>query len=490
MITQKIIARTDSLKLDKIISRYGEDSMRQVVFIIVRPEPDSEELIPITIPEDAVGSFRILKPSGNFVIVPMNKSVLASGETAFDVVLPASANTAKGSGYYDIRITSNTDKYYFTAQGDFIIDDNIISDEVLEDVSEVNGLVFPDDFLTVEDNVAIIDDDTISTDSTWSSNKISEEIEAHAGGDVSKTVSGNPVIFTDGASAPLVKCVTEIQGYQEGSGTPSPDNIRPIVAYTEGEIEVWGKNLAPSSPISRGQYVDGAFQNNDNRICSYYINILPNITYTASIDRSNTENLAFINYAYFDKNKTYLGDRATNGESAFSGDKVHTFSVSNAQAAYIRLTIRAYSSSDLNISDKTLDNAQLMFEKGSTATTYEPYTSTTHTTAYPSAIYRGSEDVVNGEVTTEWGVIASYAGEALPGEWISDRDEYAPGTTPTTGAQVAYELATPTTSSATPTNLPIKSISGYNHIESSTGDMEVEYITQRFQPLIDSIKQL
>lgn len=176
MITQKIIARTDSLKLDKIISRYGEDSMRQVVFIIVRPEPDSEELIPITIPEDAVGSFRILKPSGNFVIVPMSKSVLSSGETAFDVVLPASANTAKGSGYYDIRITSDTDKYYFTAQGEIIIDDNIISDDVLEDVSEVNGLVFPDDFLTIEDAGAVIDDTTTSTESTWSSSKISGEI--------------------------------------------------------------------------------------------------------------------------------------------------------------------------------------------------------------------------------------------------------------------------------------------------------------------------
>ncbi len=180
MITQKIIARTDSLKLDKIISRYGEDSMRQVVFIIVRPDPESEELIPITIPEDAVGSFRILKPSGNFVIVPMSKSVLATGETAFDVVIPASANTAKGSGYYDIRITSDTDKYYFTAQGDFLIDDNIISDEVLEDVSEVNGLVFPDDFLTREDAGAVIDDTTTSTESTWSSNKINEELESHA----------------------------------------------------------------------------------------------------------------------------------------------------------------------------------------------------------------------------------------------------------------------------------------------------------------------
>jgi hypothetical protein len=120
---------------------------------------------------------------------------------------------------------------------------------------------------------------------------------------------------------------------------------------------------------------------------------------------------------------------------------------------------------------------------------FEPFVApTTHTTTYPSAIYRGSEDVVNGEVVTEWGMIDSYAGETLPGEWISDRDEYAPGTTPTMGAQVAYALATPTTSSVTPTNLPVKSLNGYTHIESSTGDLAVEYITQQQQPIVDLIE--
>ena len=39
------------------------------------------------------------------------------------------------------------------------------------------------------------------------------------------------------------------------------------------------------------------------------------------------------------------------------------------------------------------------------------------------------------------GYIASYAGETLPGAWISDRDVYAADTLPTTGAQVVYELA-------------------------------------------------
>jgi hypothetical protein len=55
-------------------------------------------------------------------------------------------------------------------------------------------------------------------------------------------------------------------------------------------------------------------------------------------------------------------------------------------------------------------------------------------------------------------------------------------------AQMVYPLATPTTSSVTPTNLPIKSLFGYNHIESTTGDMEIEYITEEFQPIVEIIE--
>ena len=50
-----------------------------------------------------------------------------------------------------------------------------------------------------------------------------------------------------------------------------------------------------------------------------------------------------------------------------------------------------------------------------------------------------------GTLTLTDGYIASYNGETLPSTWISDRDAYAEGTAPTTGAQVVYKLATPQT---------------------------------------------
>lgn len=65
-------------------------------------------------------------------------------------------------------------------------------------------------------------------------------------------------------------------------------------------------------------------------------------------------------------------------------------------------------------------------------------------------VYGGVIDIVTGALSITWGYIASYNGETLTGRWISSLDEYAEGTTPTTGAEVAYELASPITAELTP----------------------------------------
>ena len=83
--------------------------------------------------------------------------------------------------------------------------------------------------------------------------------------------------------------------------------------------------------------------------------------------------------------------------------------------------------------------------------------------------YGASLDVITGKLTKTWGHIASYNGESLPSRWISDRDVYVEGTTPTTGAEVIYELATPTTTQLTPTQ--ISTINGTNNIFADCGEI-------------------
>ena len=73
---------------------------------------------------------------------------------------------------------------------------------------------------------------------------------------------------------------------------------------------------------------------------------------------------------------------------------------------------------------------------------FEPYQpGTTAILTLPETIYGGTVNAATGEGLKTWEYIAGYNGETLPGEWISDRDVYAAGATPTIGAQVAYKLA-------------------------------------------------
>ena len=71
-------------------------------------------------------------------------------------------------------------------------------------------------------------------------------------------------------------------------------------------------------------------------------------------------------------------------------------------------------------------------------------------------------DVITGEVTVTGGLIESYNGETLPGAWLSDRDAYVSGSTPSIGAQVAYELAQPYSFTATPQFIAL--VDGMNYL--------------------------
>lgn len=148
----------------------------------------------------------------------------------------------------------------------------------------------------------------------------------------------------------------------------------------------------------------------------------------------------------------------------------------------------------------TFNNLQI--ESGSSATTYAPYSnicpisgwtgvtvtrtgedqgdSTTYHITFPTeagTVYGGQltvQDDGTGELVVDRAVIASYNSESLSGEWISDRDVYASGTTPTTGAQVVYKLATPITYQLTDLEV-IKLLKGTNNIWADTGDTEATY---------------
>lgn len=317
---------------------------------------------------------------------------------------------------------------------------------------------------------------------------------------------------------PMIRLETE-------SSTFAPySNICPITAYTEGKIEVRGKNLIKQ--IVRG-YINPGGTNAikiDNNSETVLIKVVEGVTYTLS---SSAHDRNVIGYAGV--------DTLVNGTPISNIHTPTSYTWTAEWSGWTAWYINSSASADVE--------ATAQVEKGSTPTAYEPYTSTTHTTTYPSAIYRGSEDVVNGEVTEthklvdmgtlNWvydstndffytliserkaganfissqynnvGVktdaeMASVANGSIAsnpgGKYINVKDtrfiDATAFTTAMDGVQLAYELATPTTSTVTPTNLPVKSLNGYSHIESSTGEMVVEYITKNFQPLLDLMKKM
>lgn len=117
--------------------------------------------------------------------------------------------------------------------------------------------------------------------------------------------------------------------------------------------------------------------------------------------------------------------------------------------------------------------ANIQLELGSSFTGYKPYTRATYTNNLPSAFFGGTVDFVSGLVSSEWAEISSYSGETLPGEWLSSYDAYAPGTTPTNGAQVVYKRSTPVVTQVEPKD--IYSVYGINTIWSDQNNIDVAY---------------
>lgn len=112
-----------------------------------------------------------------------------------------------------------------------------------------------------------------------------------------------------------------------------------------------------------------------------------------------------------------------------------------------------------------------------TDSAFEPYTGDTYEIEFPSGagtVYGGLLDVITGTLTVTHGLISSYNGETIPAGWISDRDTYEAGTTPTTGAQVVYELASPVSFQTTP--VEIGAMTGYNTMLADTrGNIEIRF---------------
>lgn len=286
-----------------------------------------------------------------------------------------------------------------------------------------------------------------------------------------RTASGNPATFNDGYAANVKALSVTIAPSQSGSGDPSPDNIRPISGAASVNVTRTGKNLLKftdtAAYVRNGITVSvkdgiitisGEPTINTNAVLDTNISNLPPGDYIVTNHASPT-------HGWYIYNLTTKTDSAKTGHPAFSYNGTDNLS--------FRLGV-FYPGNTYSVTYK------IMLRRADvTDDAYEPYQGQSvavplvDSNSDPLTVYGGTLNAATGELAVTWANIASYAGETLPGRWISDRDVYAPGATPTTGAQVAYELATPVTYQLTPAQLA--TLSGYNAVFTDADALSVEY---------------
>lgn len=282
---------------------------------------------------------------------------------------------------------------------------------------------------------------------------------------VTDTASGAIASFPDGSDLlPVKSLIANIVPKQSGSGTPSPDNIRPISGWESVVLTDAGKNLFNKANADE-LYCDGSARLVSNATFkSVYIPLSPNTNYVYSQTVfGNYTRLALCN-SLEAETSIY---KPTTKASGFAETTPLAFT--NTDFKYLVCTIYR-STTDTNTFDEIADSC--MLELGTTATAYEPYTATTHTTSLGRTVYGGTVDVVSGTLKA-YPYYASYNGETLDGEWICDRAVYSQGTTPPIGSQVVLISGESTTYTLTPQT--INTLAGVNNVWADSGDCSIEY---------------
>lgn len=181
------------------------------------------------------------------------------------------------------------------------------------------------------------------------------------------------IVTVEGENLRVESLVVDIVAVQEGSGDPSPSNVRPISGWDEVNVAVTGKNLLDASILK-----DQVAWNSGE------IKLAPNTQYTVS---SNCD--GNIVYLYV----MGVGQTPNPQTTVYQG---HSISVTSDANGILRYQQRVP-----NLSAGSVSDYWYQLELGSTATAYEPYQGTTYTTDLGRTVYGGTLDVVSGVLTVD-----------------------------------------------------------------------------------------
>ena len=285
-----------------------------------------------------------------------------------------------------------------------------------------------------------------------------------------ETISGSICSFNDEyGNLPLKVCTSLISGYQEGSGIPSPSNVRPLHAWNGANLTACGTNLFDLSrfAIEYPSYCS---------ISDGVLNVTSNsILYTNGVEVDIPADILDCYLVFEIKVGTATNPRIrVDFSDNTSGNYFPSSYEQEWNKTIVNLPNKRITAIKLNwssVGTYSVRNFCIGFSSQNDGE-FEPYNGNTYTFTFGQDIYQGYIDWKRGVVVGTWGYIASYNGETLTGEWLCDKAPYEAGTTPPTGSQVAYELATPI-------EIPLGGIQlltqqGVNNIFCNTGNTEVK----------------
>lgn len=286
------------------------------------------------------------------------------------------------------------------------------------------------------------------------------------GGDVQINVNNTSVTNLD--FYPMLRLSTETDA------TFAPyTNYCPITGHTEASVQRDGKNFA---------------KNNMSTTTSSGVTWTKNSDGSISVSGTPTGNTS-VNDAFIAKVSSEYGNVTFSGLNGVTNIVCEVLRLKDSNGVTIQsflpgasdLTIDLSNYNDVDYITATYKRAannvacsgtiKPQIEIGKTATAFVPYSGKTYTIALGDTIYGGTVNFDSGVMTVTMAQIASYDGETIGEPWMSDRDVYAAGTTPTTGAQVVYTLAEPLTVQLTPQQIQL--LKGTNTITASTGQISV-----------------
>lgn len=215
------------------------------------------------------------------------------------------------------------------------------------------------------------------------------------------TESGNPAVITDAFGGACKSLKLTLEPIQSGSGTPSPQNVRPITGRTQNVVTRTGANLYNPSAVQNG-YIDanGVYQPYDASVqATGYMGVIPSTTYTFYYKRTASIGDPAIRIAWYDDEMHFI-----QRDSVSSGNITGVFYAqytAPATASYVRVS---------SCSSSYATN--YMFAKD--ITEYVAYNGESITRTYGTTIYGGTDDVTgDGAISTRGIAVAN----DFPSSW-------------------------------------------------------------------------